>query len=102
MEHLNLILLAVVASVVVAPLAREYADLRHAWGFGRLAALATTLLVLPSLGVGVTLSLSLPLAARPTLQWTTAVVLAMVVYSLAVAGARATAERQAASELDRR
>jgi hypothetical protein len=100
MEHLNLILLAVVGTVVVAPLAREYADLRHARGFGRLAALATTLLVLPSLGVGLTLSL--PLAARPTLQWTTAVVLAMVVYSLAVAGARATAERQAAPELDRR
>jgi hypothetical protein len=100
MEHLNLILLAVVGTVVVAPLAREYADLRHARGFGRLAALATTLLVLPSLGVGLTLSL--PLAARPTLQWTTAVVLAMVVYSLAVAGARATAERQATPELDRR
>ena len=93
MEHLNLILLAVVGTVVVAPLAREYADLRHAWGFGRLAALATTLLVLPSLGVGLTLSL--PLAERPTLQWTTAVVLAMVVYSLAAAGARTTAERHA-------
>ncbi len=100
MEHLNLIFLAVVGTVVVAPLAREYVDLRHAWGFGRLAALATTLLVLPSLGVGLTLSL--PLAARPTLQWTTAVVLAMVIYSLAAAGARATAERQAAPELDRR
>jgi divalent metal cation (Fe/Co/Zn/Cd) transporter len=100
MEHLNLILLAVVGTVVVAPLAREYADLRHAWGFGRLAALATTLLVLPSLGVGLTLSL--PLAGRPTLQWTTAVVLAMAVYSLAAAGARTAAERRTAPELNRR
>jgi divalent metal cation (Fe/Co/Zn/Cd) transporter len=100
MEHLNVILLAVVGTVVVAPLAREYADLRHTWGFGRLAALATTLLVLPSLGVGLTLSL--PLAERPTLQWTTTVVLAMVVYSLAAAGARTTAERRASLELDRR
>ncbi len=100
MEHVDLIALAVVGAVVVAPLAREYADLRQAWGFGRLAALATTLLVLPSLGVG--LALSLPLADRPTLQWTAVVVVAIVVYSLAAAGVRATAERSTASELGRR
>src|SRR5829696_1741054 len=63
MEHLNLILLAVVGIVVVAPLAREYADLRRAWGFGRLPALATTLLVLPSLGVG------LHCSGRPRSSW---------------------------------
>ena len=100
MEDANLILLAIVGTVVVAPLAREYADFRRAWGFGRLAALATTLLVLPSLGVG--LALSVPLAERPTLQWAAAVVAAMVVYSLAAAGVRATAERPAAPELDPR
>ncbi|HLM33597.1 MAG TPA: hypothetical protein VK285_05960 [Gaiellaceae bacterium] len=100
MEHLNLILLAVVGIVVVAPLAREYADLRRAWGFGRLPALATTLLVLPSLGVG--LALSLPLVDRPALQWTAAVIVAMVVYSLAAARIRATTERLAGRELDRR
>ena len=100
MEDANLILLALVGTVVVAPLAREYADLRRAWGLGRLAALATTLLVLPSLGIG--LALSLPLAERPTLQWTAAVVVAIVVYSLAAAGVRATAERPTAPELDRR
>ena len=100
MEDANLLLLAVVVTVVVAPLAREYADLRRAWGFGRLAALATTLLVLPSLGVG--LALSLPLAERPTLQWTVAVVVAIAIDSLAVAGVRATAERPTAPELDRR
>jgi hypothetical protein len=100
MEDANLVLLAIVATVVVAPLAREYADLRQAWGLGRPAALATTLLVLPSLGIG--LALSLPLAERPTLQWTAAVVVAIVVYSLAAAGVRATAERPTAQELDRR
>ena len=100
MEDANLILLALVGTVVVAPLAREYADLRQAWGLGRLAALATTLLVLPSLGIG--LALSLPLAERPTLQWTAVVVVAIVVYSLAAAGVRATAERATAPELDRR
>ncbi|MGI8606475.1 MAG: hypothetical protein ACR2L0_04880 [Gaiellaceae bacterium] len=97
---MDLIFLAVVGAVVVAPLAREYADLRQSWGFGRLAAASTTLLVLPSLGVG--LALSVPLAHRPTLQWTAAVVVALVVYSLAAAGVRATAERPAASELGRR
>ena len=100
MEHVNLIALAVVGALVLAPLAREYADLRQAWGFGRLAALATTLLVLPSLGVG--LALSLPLADRPSMQWTVAVVVAIAVYSLAAAGVRATAERSAAPELGRR
>ena len=100
MEHANLILLALVGTVVVAPLAREYADFRRAWGFGRLAALATTLLVLPSLGVGV--ALSLPLADRPAVQWTAAVVTALMVYSLAVARIRAAAERGSAPQLSRR
>jgi hypothetical protein len=100
MERANLILLVVVGAVVVAPLAREYADFRQAWGFGRLAALATTLLVLPSLGVG--LALSLPLADRPALQWTAAVLVALVVYSLAASRVRATAERVATPELGRR
>ena len=100
MERANVILLAIIGGVVVAPLSREYADLRQAWGFGRLAALATTILVLPSLGIG--LALSLPLADRPTLQWTVAVAGALVVYSLAAARVRAQAERPVTSELSRR
>jgi hypothetical protein len=36
------------------------------------------------------------------LQWTAAVVVAIVAYSLAAAGVRATAERPTAPELDRR
>lgn len=95
-----MILLAIMGVVVVAPLAGEYVDLRQTWGFGRLAALGTTVLVLPSLGVG--LALSFPVAERPTLQWTVAVVVALVVYSLGAARIRAQAERSAESKLSRR
>jgi hypothetical protein len=78
--------LAFVGLVVVAPLGREYADLRRSRGFGRLAAFGTTLLVLPSIGVG--FALSLPLASQPALQWGTTVAAALLVYSLAVAAVR--------------
>jgi hypothetical protein len=79
-----------VGLVVVAPLGREYADLRRSSGLGRLAALGTTLLVLPSIGVG--FALSMPLGSQPALQWATAVAAALLVYSAAVAAVRSSAE----------
>jgi hypothetical protein len=82
--------LVLVGLVVIAPLGREYLDLRRSWGFGRLAALGTTLLVLPAIGVG--LALSLPLASRPVLQWATTVVAALLAYSLFAAVVRISAE----------
>ncbi len=82
-------ILALVALVVLAPLGREYADLRRSWGFGRLAAFGTTLLVLPSIGVG--FALALPLASRPALQWTTTVLVALIVYSVSAAAVRSAA-----------
>jgi hypothetical protein len=78
--------LAFVGLVALAPLGREYTDLRRSWGFGRLTALGTTLLVLPSIGVG--LALALPLASGPVLQWTTTVVVALVVYSASAIAVR--------------
>jgi hypothetical protein len=82
--------LVVVGLVVMAPLGREYLDLRRSWGFGRLAALGTTLLVLPAMGVG--FALSLPLASEPALQWATTVVAALLAYSLFAAVVRSSAE----------
>lgn len=75
--------------VVLAPLSREYADLRRSWGFRRLTAFGTTLLVLPAIGVG--FALALPLASQPALQWATTVVVALLVYSVSAAVVRSTA-----------
>jgi hypothetical protein len=81
--------IAFVAALVLVPLAREYVDLRRSAGFGRIAALAATLLVLPSLAVG--WIASSPLAAHPPIQWSATVVLALLVYSLGVAAVRSAA-----------
>jgi hypothetical protein len=81
--------LSLVGLVVAAPLGREYVDLRRSWGFGRLAALGTTLLVLPSIGIG--FAFALPLSSRPALQWATTVVVALLVYSLTAAAVRSSA-----------
>jgi uncharacterized membrane protein len=78
-----------VGLVVLAPLGREYADLRRSSGFGRLSAFGTTLLVLPSIGVG--FALALPLASRPALQWAVTVLAALLVYSASVAAVRSAA-----------
>jgi hypothetical protein len=86
-------LLSLVGVLVLAPLAREYTDLRRSWGFGRASALGTTLFVLPSLGIG--FALALPLASRPALQWATTVVVALCVYSLSAAAVRSRAEERA-------
>ncbi len=75
--------------IVLAPLGREYADLRRSWGFSRRTAFGTTLLVLPSIGVG--LALALPLGSRPALQYATAVLAGLVVYSVSAAVVRSSA-----------
>jgi uncharacterized membrane-anchored protein len=75
-------LLTVIAAMVIAPLAREYLDFRHAWGLGRMGALGITALVLPSFAVG--FGLALPLHDHPGIQWVAAVLATLVVYSLAV------------------
>jgi hypothetical protein len=77
-------LLAVIAALVVVPLAREYRDFRRALGLGPLGALGTTALLLPSFAIG--LVLSLPLGAHPEVQWLATVLATLVAYSLAVRG----------------
>jgi hypothetical protein len=81
-------LLLALGAIVVVPLAWEYLDFRRSWGLSRPAAVATTLLLAPSFAVG--LALTLPLAPRPDLQWMAAVVLTVVVYSLATRAVGAT------------
>jgi hypothetical protein len=76
-----LLLLTALAVVILAPLAREYMDLRRTFGLSRVAALATTALVAPSFAVGVILAL--PLSAQPALQWVAIVCTTVVVYSMA-------------------
>lgn len=76
-----LLLTALAVVLLLAPLAREYADLRRAFGLSRAAALGTTALVAPSFAVGVILAL--PLSARPALQWLAIVVTTILVYSAA-------------------
>jgi hypothetical protein len=88
-ELAHLVIIAPLAAVVLLPLAREYADFRNEWGLSRLAALATTLLVLPALAIG--LSVSLAFAQEPAVQWTTAVVVTVAAYSLATAALRSAA-----------
>jgi uncharacterized membrane-anchored protein len=77
-------LLAVIAAMVIVPLAREYMDFRRAWGLRRLGALGITALVLPSFAVG--FALALPLGDHAELQWVAAVLATLLVYSLAVRG----------------
>ena len=81
METVNAVVLGALAAAVLVPLAREYAEFRNGWGLGRLGALLTTALVLPALAVGI--AVSLPLASTPGAQWTAAVVVTVVLYSLA-------------------
>jgi hypothetical protein len=86
--------LALLGLAVVAPLGREYLDLRRSWGLGPLAALGTTLLVVPAIGLG--FALALPLASQPALQWATTVVAALLAYSLFAAIVRGSATPLAA------
>ena len=89
MEPANLLIVAPLAAVVLLPLAREYADFRNDWRLSRLGALAATLLVVPALAVG--LSVSLAFAQEPALQWTMTVALTVATYSLATSALRSAA-----------
>ncbi|HXV58617.1 MAG TPA: hypothetical protein VD704_12180 [Gaiellaceae bacterium] len=80
--------IAGVLCVVLVPLVREYAELRRAWGLGPVAATATTLLVLPAVGLG--LLVAAPLAAWPLVQWAVTVAIGLGAYSLAVRALEAT------------
>lgn len=77
---MNVLLLASIGAVVLVPLAREYADLRTV-GLARVSALGTIALLLPALAVA--LALTLPLAARPDLQWALTVIVTVALYSAA-------------------
>jgi hypothetical protein len=74
------------AVAVVLPLVREFREFRRDWGFGRLPALLTSLLLFPALGVGTAVALPLPVA--PALQWTITVVVTIAVYSAATSALR--------------
>ena len=92
MELANLIVFGLVAAVVLVPLAREYMEFRSEWGFGRVGALATTLLVLPALVLGLAVSGSL--AHDPALQWTMTVAVTVGTYSVATSALRSAAASQ--------
>ena len=85
-----------VAGVVLVPLVREYVEFRRSWGLGPAAALATTLLVLPAVAVG--LAVSAPLAGWPFVQWGVTVAAALAAYSLAVRAVEATLAPERASQ----
>ena len=91
---MSVILFLAIGAVVLVPLAREYVDFRRAWGLGRVGALATTSLVLPSLAVG--FALARPLAAHPFLQWLVTVLATIGIYSFAVRGVAQVVDPSAA------
>jgi FtsH-binding integral membrane protein len=76
-----MLVVVLLAGIILIPLAREYGDLRRSIGLSRVAAFATTSLVVPAFVVGLTLAL--PLQSRPALQWVASVVGTLAVYSLA-------------------
>jgi FtsH-binding integral membrane protein len=96
-----MVVLTLLAGIVLIPLAREYGDLRRSFGLSRVAAFATTSLVVPAFVVGLTLAL--PLQSRPALQWVTTVVGTLAVYSFATRAiaASASATRTAPSRSTR-
>jgi hypothetical protein len=81
MEPLRMALLALLAGIILVPLAREYADLRRSFGLSRLAAFATTSLVFPAFALAT--ALSLPWSAHPLAQWSATVATTLAIYSLA-------------------
>lgn len=83
MTHLPL---ALIAAVVVVPLGREYRDFRRTFGLTRAASVATTLLVLPALGIG--LAVGIRFGVSFELQWAATVAVTLAVYSLATAAMR--------------
>lgn len=83
------------AGLVLVPLVREYADFRRSRGLGRGSAVLTTLLVVPSVGVGI--AVALPFGAWPYAQWGVTVAAALAVYSLAVRAVWGTVEPERVS-----
>jgi FtsH-binding integral membrane protein len=85
----SMLVVGLLAVIVFIPLAREYGDLRRSFGLSRVAAFATTSLVVPAFVVGLTLAL--PLQSQPALQWVATVVGTLAVYSLATRAIAASA-----------
>jgi hypothetical protein len=85
----SMLVVAVLAGIILVPLVSEYGDLRRSFGLSRVAAFATTSLVVPAFVVGLTLAL--PLQSRPALQWVATVVGTLAVYSLATRAIAASA-----------
>lgn len=85
----SMLVVALLAGIILVPLVSEYGDLRRSFGLSRVAALATTSLVVPAFVVGLTLAL--PLQSRPALQWVATVVGTLAVYSLATRAIAASA-----------
>ena len=83
------------AGLVLVPLVREYADFRRARGLGRRSAALTTVLVVPSVGIGI--AVAVPLADWPYAQWGVTVGAALAVYSLAVRAVWGTVEPERVS-----
>ena len=77
---MNLLLLSTLGAVVLFPLAREYADLRTT-GIPRAGALGVIALLFPAFAVSLTLAL--PFADRPALQWAVTVIVTVALYSAA-------------------
>jgi hypothetical protein len=84
MELATLGVVSLVLTVVLAPLALEYADLRRSHGLGRTGALLTLGLLFPALGLG--FAAGVALTARPTLQLTFTVAVTLIAYSAAAGG----------------
>ena len=87
---LGIMPLGILAFAILLPLVREYAEFRRDWGLSRLGALLTAGSLFPALGVG--LAVSMPLAARPELQWAVAIVVTIGAYSLVTSALRPDAE----------
>jgi hypothetical protein len=85
----SMLVVALLAGIILVPLLSEYGDLRRSFGLSRVAAFATTSLVVPAFAVGLTLAL--PLQSRPTLQWVATVAGTLAVYSLAARAIAASA-----------
>ena len=97
----SMVAISLLAILVLAPLAREYVDLRRSLGLSRGAAFGTTALVVPSFVVG--LVLALPLSGQPVFQWLATVTATVLIYSVAARAiaASASAARTAPSRSTR-
>jgi uncharacterized membrane-anchored protein len=86
-----MVVITLLAGIIFVPLVREYRDLRRSFGLSRVAAFATTGLVLPAFGMATVMAL--PLATHPAAQWVANVAMTLVVYSAATRAIIASASR---------